>query len=86
MVLVFVEDKGAYCCLTARRAGQSKSCAIHLQQPHYHNACRPYWLCQHAEPQQNAQEHWQLMRAQPKLEKPLHAPTRGAVDNTACVG
>ena len=33
-----------------------KSCAIHLQQPHYHNVCRPYWLWQHADPQQNARE------------------------------
>ncbi len=33
-----------------------KSCAIHLQQPNYHNVCRLYWLWQHADPQQNARE------------------------------
>ena len=53
MVFVSVENKGAYLCLNA---DTQKSCAIHLQQPHYHNVCRPCWLWQHADPQQNVRE------------------------------
>ncbi len=53
MVFVSVENKGA--CRSGELDTQ-KSCAIHLQQPHYHNVCRPYWLWQHADPQQNARE------------------------------
>lgn len=33
-----------------------KSGALHLQQSHCHNACRPYQPWQHAAPQQNGQE------------------------------
>jgi hypothetical protein len=46
----FMENKGAYCCLTTWRAKYLKSCAVHLQQPQYHYVCRPYWLWQHAGP------------------------------------
>ena len=57
MVVVSVENKGAYRCLTAWRAGHSKiMCNFHLQQPHYHNVCRPYRLWQHADPKQNARQ------------------------------
>ena len=57
MVFVSVEHKGAYRCLKLPgELDTQKSCAIHLKQPHYHNVCRPYWLWQHADPQQNARE------------------------------
>ena len=56
MVMVSVENKGTYRCLTAWRTGHSKSMCTSSATATLPQCVQTLWLWQHADPQQNARE------------------------------
>ncbi len=81
-------EKGAYCCLTAWRAGHSKIMCNSSATATLPQCLQTLYIgsVNMLSPSKTPENNWQLMRAQPKLEKPLRAPTRNRQLTMMCSG